>query len=89
MAASFLGGVVFMASLTVAAFFLRFWRQSGDRLFALFALAFAVLAVDRLVLVVLDESNEARPYVYLVRLLAFVLIAAAIVDKNRSSSGEP
>lgn len=83
MAASFLSGVIFLGSLVAALFFLRFWVQSRDRLFAMFALAFAVLGVNRLVLVVLDESNEARVYVYLVRLLAFLLIAVAIVDKNR------
>jgi hypothetical protein len=85
MAASFLGGVIFAGSLVASLFFLRFWVRSRDRLFAIFALAFAVLGVNRLVLVVLDESNEARTYVYLVRLLAFVLIAVAIVDKNRSA----
>jgi hypothetical protein len=86
MAASFLGGVVFFASLVVALYFLRFWRQSGDRLFAIFAVAFAVFAVNRLVLLALDESDEARTYVYLVRFLAFALIAIGIVDKNRSAS---
>ena len=86
MAASFLSGVTFLGSLVAALFFLRFWVQSRDRLFAMFALAFAVFGVNRLVLFVLDESNEARVYVYLVRLLAFMLIAAAIIDKNRPRS---
>jgi hypothetical protein len=85
MAASFLGGVIFAGSLVASLFFLRFWVRSRDRLFAIFALAFALLAANRLVLVALDESNEARTYVYLSRLFAFLLIAAAIVDKNRSA----
>jgi hypothetical protein len=89
MATSFLGGFIFLASLVASLFFLRFWTQSRDRLFAIFALAFAVLGANRLILVALDESNEARTYVYLVRLFAFVLIALAIVDKNRSRGRPP
>jgi hypothetical protein len=81
----FLSGVIFAGSLTAALFFLRFWRQSGDRLFAIFALAFAVFALSRLGLAVLDEANEARSWVYLLRLATFVLIIVAIVDKNRDA----
>jgi hypothetical protein len=29
----FLSGAISMACLTIALFFLRFWRQTGDRLF--------------------------------------------------------
>ena len=83
-AASFLSGLVCAGAFTAALFFVRFWRQSGDRLFAIFALAFALLGGSRIVLSALAEENEARPYVYLLRLAAFVLIAVAIADKNRS-----
>jgi alpha-D-ribose 1-methylphosphonate 5-triphosphate synthase subunit PhnI len=79
----FLLGATTMGSLVIALFFLRFWRRTGDRFFALFALAFATFAVNRFVLLFLDEAAEARTYVYFVRLLAFLLIIAAIVDKNR------
>jgi hypothetical protein len=79
----FLSGVIFAGSLTAALFFLRFWRQTADRLFAIFAVAFALFAVSRLALVILDETNEARAWVYLLRLATFVLIIAAVLDKNR------
>lgn len=78
-----LGGATAFGSLVLALFFFRFWRQTADRLFAAFALAFAVFAVNRFVLALLSEDDEARPYIYLVRLLAFLVIIAAIVDKNR------
>lgn len=81
--ADFLAGVICAGSLTAALFFLRFWRGSGDRLFALFALAFAMMGANRLLLTVLGEENEARTYAYLIRLAAFVVIIVAIVDKNR------
>lgn len=78
-----LGGATSFGCLVIALFFFRFWRQTADRLFAAFALAFAIFAANRFVLAVLEEDDEARPYVYLVRLLAFLVIIAAIVDKNR------
>lgn len=83
---NFLSGVICAGSLTAALFFLRFWRQTGDRLFAIFSLAFALFAASRLVLALLDEGNEARTWVYLLRLAAFILIIVAVVDKNRARS---
>ena len=79
----FLLGATTMGCLTVAVFFLRFYRITRDRFFAIFALAFATFAVNRFVLLLLDEDDEARTFVYVVRLVAFLLIIAAIVEKNR------
>jgi hypothetical protein len=79
----FLAGASFLAAAAIALFFLRFWRDTGDRFFALFALAFAIFAVNRLVLTILDDESEARTVVYVVRAVAFGLIVVAIVDKNR------
>jgi membrane protein CcdC involved in cytochrome C biogenesis len=81
----FLSGVVALASAGIALFFLRYWRDTGDRLFAIFSLAFAIFATNRVVLTILDEDDEARDYVYLIRLAAFVLILVAILDKNRGA----
>ena len=81
----FLSGATMLGSLCIALFFLRFYRDSGDRLFAVFALAFTVFALNRLLLMALDDENERRVWVYVVRLLMFVLILGAIVDKNRST----
>ena len=80
---AFLNGASVVASAAIALFFLRFWRASADRLFAIFALAFGVFAANRLILFLLDDENENRTYVYLARLAVFVLIIVAIVDKNR------
>jgi hypothetical protein len=82
----FIAGASTVASAVIALFFLRFWRTTGDRLFAIFSAAFAIFAVNRVLLTVLDETNEARTYVYLVRLAAFLLILIAIVDKNRGTN---
>lgn len=73
-----------MAALVIALFFLRCWQQTRDRLFFMFAAGFLTFAVSRLILAFLDEGHEGRVFVYAFRLLAFALILAAIIDKNRS-----
>jgi hypothetical protein len=78
-----LTGGIAMASAVAALFFLRFWRDSGDRLFAIFAIAFLLLAITRIGLAISNEQTESHTHWYWVRLAAFVLILLAIVDKNR------
>ena len=80
---AFLSGAISMACLTIALFFLRFWRQTGDRLFVIFAAAFGILMVERLMLATVSASHELAPYIFVMRLFAFVLIMGAVVDKNR------
>jgi hypothetical protein len=77
----FLSGATMFAALAIAVFFFHFWQTARDRLFLLFALAFAVFAANRLLLFFLDQ--EAEVWVYASRAAAFLLIIAAIVDKNR------
>lgn len=77
----FLSGVLVMGDLVAALFFLRFWRQSGDRLFLVFATSFALLALQRGLLSLVPEQHAAM--LYAIRLLAFLLIMWAIWDKNR------
>lgn len=80
---SVMTGAVAMASLVAALFFLRFWRQTRDNFFALFAIAFAIDGASRFVLGFAHMSNEAEPFAYVPRLVTFVLIIVAIVLKNR------
>lgn len=79
----FLSGASLLAAAAIALFFLRFWRETGDRFFGFFSLAFLVFALNRLALVLLDTDDESRTWVYVARLAAFLLIIVAIVDKNR------
>ena len=76
----FLSGVLVTGLAVAGLFFLRFWRESRDRLFAYFAIALFVLSAQQ-ILVVMRGPGAA---VYGVRLVAFVLILWAIVEKNRS-----
>jgi hypothetical protein len=63
-------------------FFLRFWRKTRDRLFALFALAFFVMAGNRVELTLSALRGTRGDHLYWVRLIAFTLILIAILDKN-------
>jgi hypothetical protein len=80
----FLLGVIVTASLAASAFFLKFWRQTHDKLFLGFSAAFAIEGVNRLAFLFLDHPNEGNPLIYMVRLFSYLLILAAIVNKNRA-----
>ena len=81
----FIMGAIAMASWVAGLFFLRFWRTTGDRLFAIFAISFWLLGLTRLALALMIEPSENRHYLYILRFVAFVLILVAIIDKNRPS----
>jgi hypothetical protein len=82
-----LSGAILMGYGVCALFFLRFWRQTRDRLFLVFALAVGLLGLQRLALVLTEPVEESRTGLYVVRLVAFLLILGAIVDKNRGDHG--
>jgi uncharacterized membrane protein len=77
-------GAVVMGCFVSALFFLNFWKRSRDRFFALFALAFLLLGLSWWAHVIAGIANEFNRPVYLLRLLAFLLIILAVIDKNRS-----
>lgn len=79
----FLLGVIATTSLAAGIFFLRFWRDSRDLLFLAFGLAFLIEGMNRASILFLDHPNEGTPRIYMVRCLAFVIILAGIVNKNR------
>jgi hypothetical protein len=112
----FVQGMSAMACIVIVLFFLRFWRRTADRLFLIFAIAFGLMFVTRLVSAKLTidavtAATVSRPAtsgpapgetgsvaanegtagsnpvhntsVYVIRLLAYLLIVAGIIDKNR------
>jgi hypothetical protein len=81
----FLLGIIVTASLTAAAYFFKFWRQTKDSLFLAFAIAFFIEGLNRVGFLFVDTPNEAGPTIYAVRLVAFLLILGAIVRKNRKT----
>lgn len=82
----FLTGAAMFGAWAGGSFFLRFWRKTGDRLFLLFGAAFWLMALERAILALLRDSGaEKYSLIYLLRLMAFLIIAIAIADKNRRS----
>lgn len=79
----FLSGAFMLACVAIALFFVQYWKRTRDRLFAVLALAFALLALERWVLAFVPPWQEGRHWIFLARLLAFSLIIAGIIDKNR------
>jgi hypothetical protein len=80
----FLLGMIVTASFVAGGFFAKFWRATRDPLFLYFAAAFLLEGLNRMVFLGLDRPNEGNAYVYIVRLVSYVLILMAIINKNRS-----
>jgi hypothetical protein len=85
----FLNGAATAAAWIVAMFLFKFWRESRDRLLLLFSLAFVVLGSNWALVSAFHPGGETRHLFHLVRLLAFLLILAAILDKNRRGPSSP
>jgi hypothetical protein len=85
----FIWGLLSMETAVAALFFLRSWRVTADRLFLFFALAFFAMMLNWVGLSRVDVSHELIHYVYIFRLVAFVLIIVGIIDKNRRSGQHP
>lgn len=85
----FILGMTALGCAVAALYFLRFWRASRDRLFLIFALAFFLMGCIRVGLGCATElglkADEHSVYLYSLRLVAYLLILVAIVDKNRPS----
>jgi hypothetical protein len=85
----FLYGVVAMGWAVAALFFLRFWRDSAERLFLRFSIAFWVFAVNYAMLGLLPSANERRASIFTLRLLGFLIIIWAIARKNSATDPPP
>jgi hypothetical protein len=79
----FLWGATCLGCWVAGLFFLRFWRRTRDRFFVFFAAAFWLLALNWLMLGIADPGVESRHWVYVLRIVAFLVLIAAILDKNR------
>jgi hypothetical protein len=81
----YISGAVTLGYLIAALFFARFWKRTRDRLFVSFAVAFVLLALNQALAQWIGAADERVGYTYLLRVLGFALILAAIIDKNISS----
>jgi Family of unknown function (DUF5985) len=82
----FLWGLLTMASAVASLLFLRYGKVTRERLFLFFSAAFLAMTFNWLGLALIEPDTEHRHIAYLLRLLAFVLILAGIIDKNVRAS---
>lgn len=73
-----------MASFAIGLFFMRYWRSTRDRLFAMFSAAFWLLGLNWTLATL---APRLASHASVLRFLGFVLIALAVIDKNRRSDG--
>jgi hypothetical protein len=85
----FLRGFIAAGSFVIALYFLRFYRQSHDRLFLYFSFSFFLLAVNRLALSLVTHYQIDTTIPYWVRAIAYILILVVIIDKNLLKSDGP
>ena len=78
----FVFGMITMGYILAGLFFAKFWHRSRDPLFAIFAVAFWLLALNQVIVAIINVPREEQSWAYLLRLGAFILIIAAIVHKN-------
>lgn len=89
---SFLSGVYMITFAASGLIFLKFFKATGDRFFKYFCFACWMLAIERVALFFIADRYtskelyvpESETWVYFFRLIAFLLIVYAIVDKNRN-----
>ena len=84
----FLAGMVTAGFLASGLFFARFWVRSRDSFFLAFTAAFWLLALNQMLVLVVHQPEVNEVWLYLLRVAAFLLIAAAIVRKNASDTGD-
>lgn len=80
-----MAGAAILGYLVLSGFFLRFWKRTRERLFLAFGVAFAFLALNQMASTYFEAGDERTLYGYALRVLGFVLILAAIIDKNLAS----
>lgn len=90
MTAVFFAGIACAAFGASGVFFLKFWRASRDPFFLHFTVACWLLAIERCAIIALDHvprdpelGSESGIWVYLIRLVAFVVILMGVIRKNQ------
>jgi hypothetical protein len=78
----FLYGAIAMAAGVITLGFMRFYRRTGDRFFLYFSASFGLECLSRVLFVLLQWREDDNKWFYLLRVVAYGLILAAIVDKN-------
>ena len=82
---AFISGLITMGFGITSVFFLKFWRETHDRLFLMFAIAFLMFTVEQTELGI-GAGHEDGLLAYLLRIAGFGTISLAIILKNRGTA---
>ena len=85
----FVAGAMSAGYTMAGLFFLRFWARTRDKLFATFAVAFWLMALNQAVAGFSRHAHAENSAAYLLRLAAFVLIIFAVLSKNGRRDSAP
>jgi hypothetical protein len=80
---AFLVGFIFACCLVASTFFIKFWLTTKDKLFLAFAIVFVIEGISRVLSITIANPSEGAPFIYLMRLIAYLVIIVAIAAKNR------
>lgn len=78
----FLYGAITLGFAAIGLFFLKYWRVTRDPLFVAFAVASWLLGLNQTLLATGFVPREEVTWLFVLRLAAFAIIAAAILAKN-------
>jgi hypothetical protein len=82
----FFDGVTLALAMIAALAFLRYFRRTRDRMFLFFAAAFFLYGLNRIVFQFrISAGDFANMWLYVIRIIAFAIVIAGVVDKNRRS----
>lgn len=81
---AFLGGITLTTFLASSYIFAKFWKETRDRLLGSFSISFLLIAIERILLFSTHATDDGRSYLYVIRLVAFLLILYGIVQTNLS-----
>jgi len=77
-----MSGMAMMGFIIAGLFFFRFWSRTRDRLFAIFGVAFLLMAVNEAFVDVSGSPTNEVVLAYVLRIIAFLMLIVGIVAKN-------
>lgn len=77
----YMSGAVTVGYMMAAALLARLSLRRRDRLLLALAIAFTLFTVNQILALWLTDADEHVGYAYLLRVVGFVLVLAAIIDK--------
>ena len=79
---AFVLGAIAMGCAIASLFFFRFWRATRDRFFLWFGASFLIEAINRAIFALSGVRQEEAQLYYLIRLVSYLLILWAVIEKN-------